>query len=142
MLAERDILLREGAFLLAPCPHSGPCPLQSPDRCHFSCRVSRSRLHRMLKGGEAPYEDEKFTYLIFSRTPGTPTGRIIRRAQRLPGRQARMIPQQRSRRSFPGTDLRGRFLLKTPCRMTGNRNNKECAVFWLINRILSVFSID
>ena len=86
MLAERDILLREGAFLLAPCPHSGPCPLQSPDRCHFSCRVSRSRLHRMLKGGEAPYEDEKFTYLIFSRTPGTPTGRIIRHPTVEPGR--------------------------------------------------------
>ena len=80
--AARDLLLGEGAFLLAPCPHAGPCPLPDGDWCHFACRVARSRLHRQLKEGEAPFEDEKFCYLAFGREPGDrAAARVLRHPQ-------------------------------------------------------------
>jgi ribosomal protein RSM22 (predicted rRNA methylase) len=53
--------------LLAPCSHDGACPLASPDWCHFAQRLPRSRDHRLAKGAEAPFEDEKFIYFIASR---------------------------------------------------------------------------
>jgi ribosomal protein RSM22 (predicted rRNA methylase) len=62
----RDELLRCGAFCAAPCPHNLTCPKTQTSWCHFACRVSRSRLHRQLKGGEAAYEDEKFSYLALT----------------------------------------------------------------------------
>lgn len=63
----REYLLAKGAHLAAPCPHERPCPMKQDDWCHFTCRVSRSRLHRMLKEGDVPYEDEKFCYMAFTR---------------------------------------------------------------------------
>jgi len=63
----RRMLLDQGAVIAAPCPHSADCPKGADDWCHFTCRVARSRLHRQLKGGDAPYEDEKFSYLAFVR---------------------------------------------------------------------------
>jgi ribosomal protein RSM22 (predicted rRNA methylase) len=38
--------------------------LIEPDWCHFSQRLPRLRAHRAAKAAEAPYEDEKFTYLV------------------------------------------------------------------------------
>jgi ribosomal protein RSM22 (predicted rRNA methylase) len=69
ILAVRDRLIAAGAHILAPCPHHEPCPLVAPDWCHFSRRVARSRLHRLTKGADVPWEDEKFIYLAASRTP-------------------------------------------------------------------------
>lgn len=63
----RQILVGQGAHIAAPCPHEQPCRLSGQDWCHFACRVSRSRLHKQLKGGDAPYEDEKFSYLALAR---------------------------------------------------------------------------
>lgn len=68
IMAAREILLKAGAHILAPCPHYAPCPVAPPDWCHFSRRVARSRLHRLAKGGDVPWEDEKFIYLAASRT--------------------------------------------------------------------------
>ncbi len=70
ILRARDILIRAGAHILAPCPHARTCPLAAPDWCHFSARVARSRLHREAKGGTVPWEDEKFIYVAASRQPG------------------------------------------------------------------------
>ncbi|MCX6991371.1 MAG: rRNA methyltransferase [Chlamydiae bacterium] len=67
ILKIRDILLQDGAKILAPCPHSGSCPLKDPDWCHFTARVERSSLHRKVKNAALNYEDEKFSYLIFSK---------------------------------------------------------------------------
>lgn len=67
ILTARDQLIGAGAHILAPCPHTKPCPLSPPDWCHFAARVARSRLHRTAKGGTVPWEDEKFIYLAASR---------------------------------------------------------------------------
>lgn len=74
----RDLLLSLNAHILAPCPHSHTCPIQGNDWCHFSARIERTRLHRLLKEGTLNYEDEKFTYLIASKTPSARSNRIIR----------------------------------------------------------------
>jgi ribosomal protein RSM22 (predicted rRNA methylase) len=65
VLAARTALIDAGMTILAPCPHQALCPLaEVKDWCHFSTRVSRSVLHRRLKGGELDHEDEKFAYVV------------------------------------------------------------------------------
>lgn len=67
ILAARGQLIAAGANILAPCAHALACPVAEPDWCHFSARVARSRVHRLAKEAEAPWEDEKFIYLAASR---------------------------------------------------------------------------
>lgn len=87
MLAVRGILVAAGAHLVAPCPHAAPCPLEAPDWCHFSQRVARSRLHRLTKNADVPWEDEKFIYLAASRRPAVrPAPRVIARPDAGKGR--------------------------------------------------------
>ena len=69
ILAARTALIAAGAHIIAPCPHAAPCPLVAPDWCHFARRVARSRLHRLAKGAEVPWEDEKYIFLAASRLP-------------------------------------------------------------------------
>ena len=63
----RTQLLREGASLAAPCPNSLACPMAAPDWCHFAARVERTAEHRRLKNATLGHEDEKFSYVAFSR---------------------------------------------------------------------------
>lgn len=80
MLAARRRVLALGGTIVAPCPHDGPCPLPADDWCHFGTRLGRSSLHRRLKGGTLPYEDEKLSYLAATRQIGRPAaGRVLRR---------------------------------------------------------------
>jgi ribosomal protein RSM22 (predicted rRNA methylase) len=67
ILEVRGQLIEAGAHVLAPCPHDAPCPLAAPDWCHFSRRVARSRLHRLAKDADVPWEDEKFIFVAASR---------------------------------------------------------------------------
>jgi ribosomal protein RSM22 (predicted rRNA methylase) len=77
--AIRTQLLSLGMSLQAPCPHHEACPMSGKDWCHFSARLSRSSLHRTLKKGTLGHEDEKYSYLVASKTPHTPSGaRILR----------------------------------------------------------------
>ncbi|WP_285293733.1 small ribosomal subunit Rsm22 family protein [Aureimonas altamirensis] len=69
ILAARSRLLALGANLVAPCPHSKTCPLLGQDWCHFAVRLARSRVHRLAKGADAPFEDEKFIFLAAAREP-------------------------------------------------------------------------
>lgn len=69
ILAIREQLGAFGAHILAPCAHGLACPLAAPDWCHFARRVARSRLHRLAKEADVPWEDEKFIYLAASRLP-------------------------------------------------------------------------
>jgi ribosomal protein RSM22 (predicted rRNA methylase) len=87
ILAARRQLIDAGAHLIAPCPHARDCPLAPPDWCHFAERVARSRVHRQAKGGEVPWEDEKFSYLAVSRLPAAAAGaRVIARPRKASGR--------------------------------------------------------
>ena len=69
ILAARSALIAAGATVLAPCPHEAACPLVGEDWCHFSVRLPRSRDHRLAKGADVPFEDERFSYLLAAR-PG------------------------------------------------------------------------
>ncbi len=76
-----------GARVCAPCPQIDGCPLAADDWCHFTCRVARSKLHKTLKRGDVPYEDEKFSYLALTRIPCHPVeNRILRHPQKDAGR--------------------------------------------------------
>ncbi|RSM81875.1 rRNA methyltransferase [Amycolatopsis sp. WAC 01375] len=76
----RDQLVELGLSLVAPCPHEGACPIpRGKDWCHFSARLPRTGLHRQLKSGTLGFEDEKFSYVVASRTaPERAEGRILR----------------------------------------------------------------
>ncbi len=77
--AARTQLLSKGAYIAAPCPHMANCRLSFDDWCHFTVRVQRSKLHKYLKGGDVPYEDEKFSYMAFVKEkPETKGARILR----------------------------------------------------------------
>ena len=91
VLEYRDVLLAAGARIIAPCSHEGACPLSENVRwCHFGARLPRSRDHRLAKGANVPYEDEKFIYLVVGKeladlkrghrvlaTPRVSKGRIV-----------------------------------------------------------------
>ncbi|MFD4551925.1 small ribosomal subunit Rsm22 family protein [Streptomyces sp. NPDC058466] len=83
VIEARDRLIRAGFQVAAPCPHSAACPIvPGEDWCHFSARVARSSLHRQVKGGSLPYEDEKFSYVAATRFPPTPApSRVVRKPQ-------------------------------------------------------------
>ena len=87
ILAARDQMIAAGAHILAPCPHDRACPLAAPDWCHFSARVSRSRIHRLAKDADVPWEDEKFIYLAASRlAPVDRISRVLAPPERASGR--------------------------------------------------------
>ncbi|MFE9764834.1 small ribosomal subunit Rsm22 family protein [Streptomyces sp. NPDC005808] len=83
VIEARDRLTGAGFQVAAPCPHSAGCPIvPGEDWCHFSARVSRSSLHRQVKGGSLPYEDEKFSYVAATRFPPSPApSRVVRKPQ-------------------------------------------------------------
>ncbi|MFD0344072.1 small ribosomal subunit Rsm22 family protein [Streptomyces sp. NPDC127117] len=83
IIEARDRLIAAGLTVAAPCPHSDACPIEpGTDWCHFSARVSRSSLHRQVKGGSLPYEDEKFSYVVATRFGTEPvTARVTRKPQ-------------------------------------------------------------
>ncbi|CAA7391905.1 unnamed protein product [Spirodela intermedia] len=64
--------LKDGAFVIAPCPHDGPCPLENSTKyCHFVQRLERTSTQRMYKRSKGRslrgFEDEKFSYVAFRR---------------------------------------------------------------------------
>ena len=78
--AARSILISNSAALVAPCPHHAVCPMAAAgDWCHFAQRVERTSQHRQLKGGALGYEDEKFSYLLASKSSApSAAARIVR----------------------------------------------------------------
>ena len=75
----RKHLISLGTNLIAPCPHTNECPLSGNDWCHFSCRISRSKIHKQMKEATMGYEDEKFSYLAVSKKQVAPQfSRVLR----------------------------------------------------------------
>jgi ribosomal protein RSM22 (predicted rRNA methylase) len=87
ILDARTQLIAEGAHIIAPCPHAQACPIVETDWCHFAARVARSRIHRLAKEAEVPWEDEKFIYLAASRTQADHrASRVLDRPESATGR--------------------------------------------------------
>ncbi len=69
VLGVRTRLLAAGAAMAAPCPNSLGCPMAGgSDWCHFAARVERTAEHRRLKNATLGHEDEKFSYMAFTRS--------------------------------------------------------------------------
>src|SRR5262249_16486448 len=85
--AARSLLIADGAYIVAPCPHRDACPMAGTrDWCHFAQRVERTTQHRRLKSGALGYEDEKFSYVIAARHDVRPAAaRIVRHPKKLGG---------------------------------------------------------
>ena len=80
MKKTRLALLSEGLKIVAPCPHENACPLPEGDWCHFTARAQRSKLHKLLKNADVPYEDEKFCFLAAAKEGSAPcVSRILRK---------------------------------------------------------------
>lgn len=78
----RKLIKEQGGYIVAPCCCNGECPIKENDWCAFYARVARSSIHRQAKGGNLGYEDEKFSYIAFSKIPVEITGeRILRHPQ-------------------------------------------------------------
>ena len=78
----RNLIKNQGGYIVAPCCYNGECPIKENDWCAFYARVARSSIHRQAKGGNLGYEDEKFSYIAFSKMPVEITGeRILRHPQ-------------------------------------------------------------
>ena len=89
LAAVRTYLAGCGAYVAAPCPAgSAVCPMSGDDWCHFAVRVQRTKLHKTLKGGDAPYEDEKFCYLALTREEpkAACSARVLRHPLIAPGK--------------------------------------------------------
>lgn len=85
VMQARRLLAAGGAAIAYPCPEIAECPLPEGDWCHFTARAARSKLHKQLKGGDAPYEDEKFSCIAAVRTGASPCERRILRHPQIAG---------------------------------------------------------
>lgn len=75
----REILVAQGGYVAAPCPNGNCCQMEVGDWCHFTTRVQRSKIHKLLKEGDVPYEDEKFSYMVFTKKcPSPAQTRVLR----------------------------------------------------------------
>ena len=82
VLKIRNKLLKDGGYIVAPCTHQGECKISQNDWCAFYTRVFRSAIHKQAKNGELGYEDEKFSYIAFSKMSAKSDGaRILRHPQ-------------------------------------------------------------
>ena len=82
ILKIRERLLKSGGYIVAPCSHQEECKISKGDWCAFYTRVFRSAIHKQAKRGELGYEDEKFSYIAFSKIPVKINGsRILRHPQ-------------------------------------------------------------
>lgn len=102
VLAAREVFLRSGMRIAAPCPHMLACPMQGSDGwCHFAARVDRAALHRTAKAGTRNYEDEKYAYVVATRSPVRPApARVVGR----PVYGRNRVDLRLCRREPPGLD--------------------------------------
>ncbi|MQL77229.1 hypothetical protein Taro_009634 [Colocasia esculenta] len=90
--------LRHGAYVVAPCPHDGPCPLENTTKyCHFVQRLERTSTQRAYKRTKSTslrgFEDEKFCYVALRR------GERPRGTWPLDGMEFETLKQQRAKQN-------------------------------------------
>ena len=72
-------LKSKGAHVAAPCPDVLSCPIAQNDWCHFTCRISRSKLHKMIKMQTSLMKMKSSATLVFSRNAVTnAASRVLR----------------------------------------------------------------
>ena len=75
----QKIAIENGLHIIAPCTFQGICPLPDDDWCHSIVRMERTKVHKVLKNADLPYEDEKFSYIAISKEKYDNSGtRILR----------------------------------------------------------------
>ncbi len=80
----RNYIINNNGNIIAPCPHSRECKLIN-DWCNFTSRINRLQSHKVAKHGSAPFEDEKFIYMAFSKKQiASCQNRVIRHPQYAP----------------------------------------------------------
>ncbi|XWS38190.1 hypothetical protein CRYUN_Cryun19dG0109100 [Craigia yunnanensis] len=95
----KDLIdLRSGAFIVAPCPHDGHCPLEKSGKyCHFVQRLQRTTSQRAYKRSKGDplrgFEDEKFSFVAFRR------GQRPREPWPLDGMKLETLKEQRAKRN-------------------------------------------
>lgn len=71
--------IENGLHIVAPCTFQGICPLPDEDWCHSIVRMERTKVHKLLKNADLPYEDEKFSYVAIAKEKCDNSGsRILR----------------------------------------------------------------
>ena len=75
----QKIAIENNLHMIAPCTFQGVCPLPDEDWCHSIVRMERTKVHKVLKNADLPYEDEKFSYIAISKEKYDNSGsRILR----------------------------------------------------------------
>mgnify|MGYP005797981393 FL=1 len=75
----QKIAIENGFHIIAPCTFQGVCSLPDRDWCHSIVRMERTKVHKLLKSADLPYEDEKFSYIAISKEKYDNSGiRILR----------------------------------------------------------------
>ncbi|CAK9169350.1 unnamed protein product [Ilex paraguariensis] len=90
--------LKSGAFIVAPCPHDGRCPLDNTGKyCHFVQRLERTTSQRAYKRSKGEplrgFEDEKFCFVAFRR------GQRPRETWPLDGMEFETLKEQHAKRN-------------------------------------------
>ncbi|XP_009790257.1 rsm22-cox11 tandem protein 2, mitochondrial isoform X4 [Nicotiana tabacum] len=90
--------LKNGAYIVAPCPHDGSCPLDNTGKyCHFVQRLQRTTSQRAYKRSKGEplrgFEDEKFCFIAFRR------GQRPREPWPLDGMKFETLKEQHARRN-------------------------------------------
>lgn len=72
-IVEDKEIAKHDAFVVAPCPHDGRCPLENTAKyCHFTQRLQRTSVQRAYKHSKSGvslrgFEDEKFCFVALRR---------------------------------------------------------------------------
>ena len=75
----REEAIKRNFNIVSPCTHCKECELSEEDWCSSCVRVQRTKIHKILKSGDVPYEDEKFSYVAISKKLTMQAeGRILR----------------------------------------------------------------
>ncbi len=75
----QSLALQYRKNIIAPCTCQEKCKLPENDWCHATVRVERNKIHKILKSGDSPFEDEKFSYIAISNEEfNTAESRILR----------------------------------------------------------------